>query len=461
MTHAESLTSEERKRFRLYAYAATWCGCFAEVMMENSAILLLFMTLLGSSESQQMLSTSMNGIVSMLLMFFAAGLANRFGAKNAITGAVAIELSSCLLIASAPFWGAANATYVVLVGCFLFCVSRPVWTASWYVVMGDILLPEERGSFLGFMRFSYYTITGISFFLIGCAMGKEAPLWIPQSVIAATGILAIGRAYFIRCIRLAKPEQGSGGPQLRIWSSLKETARNGRLVSFSIYVALMYLAFAPVLPLSIIYMKKYLAFGDGLVQILSTTGIAGCVAAFLLYGTLQKRLGMARLQFLTHALYISIPLALAFCGNNLASLNAPLAWTIDLGWLGPGLSPLDLTAPILVYCMAGFTFVGCFASATFGCIVSQETLALSPPGGVAMSSAFNQTYVMIGTAIGRFGMSIILGAGVLSATWTLSGMEMSHFQTLFLLCAGVAAFALFLLPSLPSFIPQQENWYKP
>lgn len=447
-THVETLTDAERKRFRKYAYAATWCGCFAEVMMENSAILILFMTLMGSSESMQMLSTSMNGILSMLLMLFAAGLADRFGAKKSINLAVCFEIVSCLLIASAPFWGRANATYVILAGCVLFCVSRPIWTASWYVVMGDILLPAERGPFLGFMRFSYYSITGITFFLIGCAMGKEAPVWIPQSVIAATGVLALGRAYFIGKIRLGEhPAQG-----FRIRDALAVSVKNGRLVSFSIYVSFMYVAFAPVLPLTIIYMKQYLQYGDGLVQILSTVGIAGSICGFLLYGTLQRVLGMKILQFITHGLYVLIPLSLAIFGKNLAFLQNPVSFS---------LGSLDLSAPVLVYVLALLTFLGCFAVALFGCVVSQETLALARPGNVAMASAFNQTYVMIGTAAGRFGMSVVLGAGVLSASWTRWGMTFSHFQTLFFLCTAIGVFALFLLPSLPSMVPEQENWYQP
>lgn len=447
-SHVETLTDAERRRFRMCAYGATWCGCFAEVMMENSAILILFMTLLKSSASMQMLSTSMNGLVSMLLMFFAAGLANRFGAKRAIDLAVGFEMLSCLLIASAPFWGFAYATYVVLVGCFLFCVSRPIWTASWYVVMGDILLPEERGPFLGFMRFSYYSITGVAFFLIGYAMGKESPIWIPQLVIAATGILALGRAFFIHKIRLG--ERNAEG--FRILQSLKIAVKNEKLVSFSIYVAMMYLAFAPVLPLTIIYMKQHLSWGDGLVQILSTVGIAGSISGFILYGKLQKILGMKRLQLFTHFLYLAIPLALAIFGKNFSALETTCEWN---------LGPILLSEPILVYLLAALTFAACFAVALFGCIVSQETLALARPGNVAMATAFNQTYVMIGTAVGRSGMALVLGSGCLSAAWVKWDMTFSCYQTLFFLCAAIAAFALFLLPSLPSMIPERDDWYQP
>lgn len=430
MTYPETLSPQERKKYRLYAYAATWCGCFAEVMMESSAILILFMTLLGSSSTMKMLSTSMNGIVSMLLMFFAAGLADRFGAKKAISLAVCIELSSCLLIASAPFWGAHLATMIVLIGCFIFCISRPIWTASWYVVMGDILLPEERGPFLGFMRFTYYTITGVSFYVIGLLMGEKAPLWLPQSVIALTGILAIGRSYFINKIKLA-PQQTQG---FQIRKALAVSIKNGRLVGFSIYVFMMYLAFAPVLPLATIYLKDHLHYGDNLVQTLATAGIGGSICGFLLYGKILKFIGMRALQIMTHCLYISIPLFLAICGEK---------------------------TPGLVTCLGVLIFLGSFAVACFGCIVSQETLALSKPGNVAMSSAFCQTYVMMGTAAGRLGMSIILGSSVLSLTWTRWGVTFCHFQSLFFLCAGIALFGLVLMPSLPSLVPENDNWYKP
>ena len=46
---AAQMDDGQRRRGRLYAYASTWFGCYAEVMVDSSAIVILYLTLLHSS----------------------------------------------------------------------------------------------------------------------------------------------------------------------------------------------------------------------------------------------------------------------------------------------------------------------------------------------------------------------------------------------------------------------------
>ncbi|MDO5580474.1 MAG: MFS transporter [Planctomycetia bacterium] len=430
MHFAEKFTPRERRNFRILAYASTWFGCFADVVMESSAIIILFIGLLNGSPTLAMFSTSMNGIVSMLLMFPAAALVNRLGARKGVYIACIIAVGSYLFIATAPWWGGHTGKYIVLLGCFLFCVSKPLWTAAWYVILGDILLPEERGPFLGFMRFSYYILTGSALFLIGFFMGKEPSIGFMQTIILCVGLIGIGRIITISKIPLDDHKAQTSNFRKEFSISI----RNGSLVSFSIYICMMCLAFAPVLPLTILYLKDHLKCGSDLVQIISTASIAGNICAFFFYGKLQKWMGIRGLLIATHLLYILVPLVIAFFGSN---------------------------TPSHLYCIAGLTFLGGAAFASFLCIVSQETLALARPGNVAMTTALSQTYYMLGTACGRVGNSILLGSGILSLSFTYGKFTFCHYQSIFLFCAVIAILGLFMLPSLSSMISNREEWYQP
>ena len=49
--YASTLSSAQRKKYRILAYASTWFGNFSDVMIDSSAILILYFTMLGSSSS--------------------------------------------------------------------------------------------------------------------------------------------------------------------------------------------------------------------------------------------------------------------------------------------------------------------------------------------------------------------------------------------------------------------------
>ena len=57
MNFASTLTDRERRYARLMTYASAWFGCISEVMMDSSAIIIIYITLLKGSDSMAMFAT--------------------------------------------------------------------------------------------------------------------------------------------------------------------------------------------------------------------------------------------------------------------------------------------------------------------------------------------------------------------------------------------------------------------
>lgn len=427
--YAESLGADTRKKYRMFAYASTWFGCFTDVVMDNSAIIILYLAMLGGSESMIMLSTSLVGMVSMFLLIPTARIVDKLGAKRVINISCYIALTSYLMMASGAFFGGMG-KYVAFTGCFIFCISKPLWMGAWMPLLSNILLPKERGDFFGFMRFSYYILSASILSLVGFAMGEKPPAWVLQTVIAMTGILVIGRIIFISKIKI--PDHVEVKRNIR--KSVKEALSNSSLVGFCIYICFISFAYMTVLPLPMLYLKKGLHCGDNIVQIISSVGIFGYVLGFFVYGKLVRQIGIRNMQFMIHTLFILIPLSFFFCGEK---------------------------TPYVAEIAGVLLFFGNFAFACFYCAFSQETLSLAKPGNVPMSTALCQTYQMMGMGFSRVASSFLLLGGILSTSWNYGGFTFNNYQTIFLICASLGFFGLALVILLPSVIRNRDNYYNP
>ena len=124
--YADRLSDPIRKRFRLYAYISSWFGCFADVMLESTAVIILYFSVLGAGNTLIMFSTSIPGLVSLFLLIPVSGLVDKIGAKKTVCLSCSLACFSYLLMASAPFFGTKCDQYVVLTGCLLFCLSKPL-----------------------------------------------------------------------------------------------------------------------------------------------------------------------------------------------------------------------------------------------------------------------------------------------------------------------------------------------
>ena len=430
MSFASNLSPAERKRARIHAYASAWFGCISEVMLDSSAIIILFITMLGGSETLTMFSTSLSGITCMFMMIPCASLVDKMGLKRSVTIACYMGCAGYFLMAAAPFFGLHLAKYIVIGGCFIYCVSRPVYGATWYPLLDKFLLPADRASFFGFMRFSYMIMTGIIFFVAGILMGTKPPVWLMQLFIAAAGLCILGRKFYIDKF----PIDAQSAPSYDFKKALSISVKNGPLIGFSVYVCCLTIANCSIIPLTFIYLKKQFCLGDNIIQMISAISIGGTICGYLVFGKLLKITGMKRLQIATHIAYIIIPLLLFFCGENIKGH---------------------------VYIIAALLFIGNFWMSCFFCAYSTEMLALAHPRNKTMAAAFCQTYYYIGTACGRIGTSIMLGSGMLVPIWSKWNITFCKFQSLFLIYSGVAFFFLILLFCIPSIVPTHEDYYEP
>ncbi|MBP5181742.1 MAG: hypothetical protein J6331_01815, partial [Lentisphaeria bacterium] len=78
---AETLSDETRRRCRRAAIASTLSGCISTQLVESNAAIVLFLTLLGGSESIAMFSSSIMSLSGILLLIPCAAFAARWGLR--------------------------------------------------------------------------------------------------------------------------------------------------------------------------------------------------------------------------------------------------------------------------------------------------------------------------------------------------------------------------------------------
>ena len=164
----------------------------SEVLFDNSAIVLLFITAQGGGEGVTMLSSVLSPVAWALLLIPCSELARRKGLKWSLSAGVYLAMAGILILVLSPYFGRGN-LWAAMAGCAIFALSRPVHLAAWNPLLNGILRREERGKFFGFMRFSYQLAGIILFSSAGFLMGARPPLWLLQTIIGLCGLLLIGR----------------------------------------------------------------------------------------------------------------------------------------------------------------------------------------------------------------------------------------------------------------------------
>ena len=430
MTFADTLSARERRRGRILACFACWFGCISEVMLDSSAIVILYIAMMGGSKAETMLSTGFSAVFCMVGMIPCAALVGRIGLKRAVVAACLAGCAGFLLMAAAPFFGPWRKA-AALAGCLVYSAQRTLYGAAWYPMLDVFLRPQDRGSFFGTMRFTYMVLSGVLFYFVGRLMGENPPVRLMQGVLAATGLLILGRLF---CM-LRFPENPAEEKVRLDWRrALGISVRNGPLVGYSVYVCLLSAASTSIVPLTLLYLKNHAGLDAGRVQVFSTVGIAGSVAGFFCYGFLLRFLKIRRLELGVHLAFVAAALVLAFAGADV---------------------------PGFLWVAGSAYFLAAFAGSAFMCNNSAEYLALARPGNKPMAVAFLQTYQNVGISVGRAGTAAILGADLLAPSWRLGSLGFCGYQTLFLLYGAAMAFLLVLLPALPAFVPKHRDYYEP
>lgn len=419
MSFAETLSETQRRHCRRIAVTSTMFGCISTQLIESNALVVLYLTMLGGSDSFTMFSSSLTSLSNILLLIPCASLAAGWGIRRTYTTSSAIGFCAFLLIAAAPYLGPA-AKYAVIAGCFIYALTLTIYASTWYPLLDNILTPADRNGFFSRMRFCYMLFNAGLLFVLGKFLGADPPLWLLQGVFLLAGSALWGRKFCMDRLPL-DPAMQRESPNLP--KTLGICLRNRPLVGFSLYLCAVYLAFSAALPLSLIRMKTALGIPDGAIVLLTSVNLVGKLAGFWALGRWGNRVSLRWQMIGTH---------------GLALLTVGLLFT-----LGPG-------TPYLTPLFAlGFFLLG-MVTAFLMCTSAVGMLALAAPGNKIMAIAFCSTSLSAGAAAGTLGCTFLLGSGLLTSISNGISSGIDKFQLLFALeCLALVLFAA-LLPLVPA-----------
>ena len=84
MAYADILTDVQRRTARINAVGSTWFGCVAEVLVDSSAFITLYILALGGSAAMAVLVAGFTGLVNMFALIPSATIVTRMGLKRAV-----------------------------------------------------------------------------------------------------------------------------------------------------------------------------------------------------------------------------------------------------------------------------------------------------------------------------------------------------------------------------------------
>jgi Na+/melibiose symporter-like transporter len=260
-------------------------GCISTQLIESNALIVLYLTLLGGSDSISMFSSGLTSLSHILLLIPCASFAARFGLRKTYTFSSAVGFLSFLLIAAAPYL-AGFAHHAVLGGCFIYALTLTIYLSTWIPLLDNVLCSNERSAFFSRMRVTYMLFNAALLFVLGKFLNSNPSIFILQIVFIIAGLGLWGRKFCMDALPI-DPEMRRESPHLK--TSLSTCLHNQPLVGFSVYFCFLYLAFNNAMPLALVYMKTFLKMPDGTVVIISSLNLAGKLAGHAVTGRASSR----------------------------------------------------------------------------------------------------------------------------------------------------------------------------
>jgi len=425
----ETAQEEYSHKSQKLAILSACFGAPSAIMIQDSAVIILFAGMLGAGSMLSMVTTALFGVMYCLFLIPSAYIAAKFGYKRLILRATYLGTISIILLALSPYLDSwAKYGMIATLVCFGFMMT--LYAAAWFPFLDEFLPQEERSNFFGMMRFSWQSCCVAFFFICGLVMGKKPALWILQTIIIITAVALLGRAYFVSKIKVKE----SDSKPLNFRHGMEMVLANKPLVGFSVYLAFLYLAAQGTIPLTYIYLKNYLHTPDNIVVIISSLALGGTIIGFLCSGRVISRLGVKKMLLAVHMAFAMINFLLfAFSGTGTVSL---IVMTVLL------------------------VFYGFFMAAS-SVAVSSEMMALANPDNKAVAMAFCVSLCSAGLGGARLLSSAIIGSGVLAPEWSIGKMKLTMFHTMYLGYGLAILFVCTLLVIVPAIFPKGEYHYTP
>lgn len=445
MSFSQTLSISERAKAARNAIFSALFGCIPEMAIDGGAVIVVYITMLNGSDASKMLATTFTSLTMIALVLFCGKICNYIGLRAAMTTSCLITFFSFLMMAIAPFLGFFKLPFL-LIGCFIYTLGKPLYTACWFPLIDNFLRPEDRSKFFGRMRFCYSALNASLLFGMGWLFSKfennTPPMWLMQAIIVFCGIAGLIRCFFANRIPInpdiaegTTPETVNPNQQYSLREGLKISLRNGPLVGFSIYFCFLSVASSSVSPLIMVYLKSdVFNASSAAVMRIAAISLSGALFGFLCSNYIIKFLKVKGSFLLTHLTGIIIPAILFFC----APTHSWSIWVIGL-----------------------VSFISPFVGATSSVLNSSESLALARPGNKTIALSFFQFFSCLGVAAGRFGVTAILACGMLAPKWIFKGLTITIFQSIFAISSIMMAFSLVLIVLLPAFVPKHEDYYEP
>jgi len=399
-------------------------------MIQDSAIIILFAGMLGAGSMLSLVTTALFGIMSCIFLIPFAYFVSRLGYKKSIIRTTGVGTVMVILLALTPFLGETFAKYGMIACLICFGAAMTFYAAAWFPFVDEFLPENDRSRFFGMLRFSWQTCCVVFFFVCGLIIGEKPDLWLLQTIIVITAVLLLGRAYFVNRIKVRETDR----KPLNFRYGLELVLANKPLVSFSVYLAFLYLAAQRTMPLTYVYLKNYLNIPDNIVVIISSLALGGTIIGFLCAGRMLSRYGVKKMLLAVHIAFALVNFLLfVFCR--------------------PGAFFLVVITFLLI--LYGF-FIAISSVAA-----SSEMMALANPNNKAMAMAFCVSMYSAGLGGARLLSSVVIGSGILSPEWTIGTAKFSMFHSMFLGYGLGILFVCFLLVIVPAIFPKGEYHYVP
>ncbi len=410
------------------AILSSCCGFPGEVVLTDSAVIILFAGVLGAGDMLSLLTTSFLPFFNGLCMIPMAYFVMRFGHRAIILRVLALSTLMYFLAASAPWFGGARIA-VLLGAIMLFALGVTGFVAGWYPMLDTFLTRGSRTPFFSRMRFCHQ-LTSVVFLLVsGALLGANPPVWKLQAVLFAAAVLFCGRGFCVARI----PEFPARAPErFGFRDGLLQAVGNKGLTGFSFYLFMLNISTFGTVPLTMLYLKKGLNTPDNIVVFLSAASLTGMLLGYLGIGRVVRLLGLRRTFPVFHLLYFLLNGSLFFIREG-----SPAAWA--------------LTGVILL----AYSFLLAGSSI----LASAEMMELAVPGNKVMAMAFSGTFSYGATGLARVVPSLLLGSGMLVSEWSVNGVAVSRWQTLFLLISCAILFSALFLILVPAVFPRGEYQY--
>lgn len=127
-----------------------------------------------------------------------------------------------------------------------------------------------------------------------------------------------------------------------------------------------------------------------------------------------------------------------------------------LFFTGKDVFPVAVLYPLIALIL----FVDSFMLACSDITSSSEMMKLATPGNSVVAMAFFNAFNYSGRGISRLLTSLILGSGALTLNWHIGEMQISHYQTLFLIYSLMVLFCSSSLIIVPALFPRGEYSYR-